>query len=307
MSGAPATSEQFGDLLDPRFQRIFNDKYNQLPDFIPLMYNNVGTNGRNNMTWSEVGAFADFSEFSGQVSYDSPVQGFDTTSTPIEFTSGFQVERKLFDDDQYNIMDGKPSGLSKAASRTRQKHGARIWNNAFSVDSFFYNQSEGVAMCANAHGTNAQNVDTSVGFDNLNTSALAATAVATNRIQMVKFRDDRGNRMSVMPDELLIPNDLYEVAFEIVSSMGKVDVATNNRNVHEGQYKIIEWNYLTDTNNWFMMDGAQRDESVFWTNRVGLEFAFQEDFDTLIAKWRAYMRYSNAWVDWRYILGNQVS
>jgi phage major head subunit gpT-like protein len=307
MPGSPAISGQFGDLLDPRFQKIFNDKYKQLPDHLSKVYNFIGTNGRNNMTWSEVGAFADFSEFAGSISYDSPVQGFDTTSTPIEFASGFQVERKLFDDDQYNVMDRRPSGLATAAQRTRQKHGARLYNNGFSIDSYFYTRSEGTALCSNSHTTNAGGVDTSSGFDNLNTAALTAVAVAANRIQMVGFRDDRGNRISTMPSELVIPNALYEKAFEIVESRGKLDVATNNRNVHEGAYSIFEWNYLTDDNNWFMADASQQKEMVYWIDRIPLEFAFQEEFDTLVAKWRAYMRYSNAWIDWRWVIGNQVS
>ena len=137
---SPATSGQFGDLLDPRFQKIFNDRYNQLPDMLSKVYTFVGTNGRENMTWSEVGAFADFQQFSGSISFDSPVQGFDTTSTPLEFASGFQVERKLFDDDQFNIMDRRPSGLATAANRTRQKHGARLFNNGFSVRFSFWCQ-----------------------------------------------------------------------------------------------------------------------------------------------------------------------
>ncbi|MCK5610489.1 Mu-like prophage major head subunit gpT family protein [Candidatus Pacearchaeota archaeon] len=303
----PAISGNFGDLLDPRFQKIFFDKYNQLPDMLPSLFTFPGSNGRDTMTWSEVGAFGDWSEFSGQISYDSPAQGYDTTSTPLEFVSGFQVARKLHDDDQFGIMDRRPSGLATAGVRTRQKHGARILNNAFSVDTFFYSQSEGVALCSNSHGTNASGVSTATGFDNLVTSSLSATAVTAARTQMVGFRGDRGERISVIPDELWISNDNYDVAYELVASMGKPDVANNNRNVHEGAYTIREWNYLTDTNNWFMGDSNLRADMLMWVERIGVEFAFVEDFDTLIAKWRGYTRYSNAWLDWRWALGAQVS
>lgn len=302
----PHASGAFGDLLDPRFQRIFYNKYNDLPDMIPTVFQMAGTNGRNDMRFSQVGAFGDFTEFSGQVTYDSAAQGYDTILTPLEFASGTQVERKLFADDQYSIMDQRPSGLARSANRTRQKHGARIFNNAFSVDSFLYVNSEGVAMCSNSH-TTTSGASTSNGFDNLGTSALSAVAVAAARIQMVGFRDDRANRISVMPDELWIPNALYEEAFEIVQSRGKVDTANNNANVHNGQYTIHEWNYLNDANNWFMGDSAMRKESLIWTDREPLEFAFAEDLDTIVAKWRAYMRYANGWVDWRWVLGHQVS
>lgn len=304
---APHTSGQFGDLLDPRFQEIFDDKYKQLPDMLPTVYGMPSSNGREDMRWSDVGAFGDFEQFLGTVEYDSQTQGYDTTITPLEFASGMQVEHKLFDDDQFHIMDQKPAGLATAAQRTRQKHGARLFNNAFSVDSLFYNNSEGVALCSDSHTTNAPGVSTSVGFDNKITASLTATAVAAARIQFVGFRDDRANRGSYQPDELWIPNDLYEQAFEIVQSSGKVDTDLNNRNVHEGKYTLYEWNYFTDSNNWFMCDSATRKQWALWVDRIMIEFAYAEDLDTIIAKWRAYMRYAMGWIDWRWILGAQVS
>lgn len=302
----PHISTNFGDLLDPRFQRIFHEQYDQLPDMLPTLFTMPPDNGRADMRWSQLGAYGDWSSFTGTVGYQSASQGFDTTMTHLEFASGIQVERKLFDDDQYNMMDQRPAGLATAAARTRQGHGARVWNNAFSIDTFFYNNSEGVAMCSDSHTTNS-GASTASGFDNLVTTALSATALSAARIQMVGLRDDKANRIQIQPDELWIPPDLFEKAYEIVASMGKVDTANNNRNVHEGAYTIHEWNYMSDANNWFLADSAMRKQSLFWVDRVSKEFAFAEDLDTIIAKWRGYMRYALAHVDWRFVIGAQVS
>ena len=304
----PMTSAGFGDLLDPRFQKIFVEKFKQQPDMIPEIFDMVGSNGRNELKYSDVGAFGDFSEFTGNVSYDSFSQGYDTTITPLEFASGFQVTRKLYDDNQFpGAFDQRPASLALAAARTRQKDGARIFNNAFSVDATFYNNTEGLALCSDAHTTTASGVDTSTGFDNKGTAALSATAVIAARKQMVKFRDDRGNRITIVPDELYVPVDLWDVGHEIVESMGKPGTADNDKNVLQGSLNVKEWIYLTDTNNWFMGDSALRKEFLKWEDRVPLELAFVEDFDTLIAKWRAYMRYGNGHLDWRFILGAEVS
>lgn len=303
---APHVSTNFADLLDPRFQRIFHEVYPQLMDKLPELYNFEGTNGRNDMRFSQVGAAQDFEEFEGTVQYDSLTQGFDTILTPLEFTSGLQTERKLFDDDQYQIIDQRPRALAMAANRTRQKHGARVFNLATSVDTFLYNNTEGVSLCSNSHTSNAD-ADTSTGFDNLVTTALTWTAVKAARIQARAFRDDRGNRIDVNMNQLLYPPDLYGEAYEIVASAGRPDNANNARNVHEGQYELIEWNYLTDANNWFLMDRAMRPLMLHWTDRVSIEFAMVEDFDTLIAKWRGYMRYAAGWSDWRFVLGAIVS
>ena len=302
----PHTSGQFGDLLDPRFQKIFHEQYTQLPDMLGELFTFPPDNGRDTMRWSQVGAYSDWSEFTGTVGYQDASQGYDTIATHVEFASGVQVERKLYDDDQYNIMDQRPAGLATAANRTRQKHGARMLNNAFSVDTYFYVNSEGVALCSNSH-TTTSGASTASGFDNLATTALSGTALAAARIAHVQLRDDAANRISVMPDEIWIPPDLYDTAYEIVASMGKVDTAQNNRNVHEGRYTIKEWNYLNDTNNWFLCDSTMRKQAVFWVDRVPVEFAFAEDLDTIVAKWRGYMRYSSAHVDWRWIYGSQVS
>jgi hypothetical protein len=50
-----------------------------------------------------------------------------------------------------------------------------------------------------------------------------------------------------------------------------------------------------------------RKQYAFWSDRVPLEFAMAEDLDTLLAKWRAYMRYGNAVTDWRWITGASVT
>ena len=302
----PHSSENFGDLLDPRFQKIFNDERSQLPDMIPNLFASVPTNGRNEMKWSEIGTVPDFNEFSGTVDYASQSQGYDVTSTPVEYARGIQVRRKLFDDGQYNVMDQRPRGLAQAAVRTRQKHAARVFTQAFSVDNTFYTHSENVALCSNSH-TTTSGASTASGFDNLGTAALTAVAVAAARIQMVGYRGDQAERISVMPDELWYPPDMYEQAWEIVSSNGKLDVANNNENVHRGQYSLHEWNYMSDTNDWFMCDGAKRRMHLHWVDRIPLEFAMIEDFDTIVAKWRGYQRYSWAWTDWRWVFGAQVS
>ena len=302
----PMDSGSFGDLLDPRFQKIFNDTLKPLPDMLGQVYTMVPTNGRNNMTWSEVGTLTDWDEFTGTVAYTSLSQGYDVTMTPVEFTKGVQVNRKLFNDDQYHVMDQKPRSMAESLHRTRQKHGARIFNNANAVDTLFYSHSEGVALCSNSH-TTTSGASTASGFDNLSTASLTATAVFAARLQMVSFRGDQAELIEVMPDELWYPPDLSEQAFEIVKSAGKVDTANNNRNFHEGRYSTYEWRYLTDTNNWFMCDSSLRKQYLFWQDRVAAEFAMIEDFDTLVAKWRGYVRHAMTYVNWRWINGSIVS
>ena len=43
--------------------------------------------------------------------------------------------------------------LAQAANRTRQKHAARVFVNAASVDTFFYRNTENVALVSDSHTT----------------------------------------------------------------------------------------------------------------------------------------------------------
>lgn len=302
----PHTATGFPDVLDPRFHRILDEEFEQLPDMIPEMFNVEPSNGRENMTFSDVGTLGDFTQWAGSVAYQDQNQGFDTTMTYVQFSNGIQVERTLFDDDQFSVFDQRPRSLAASANRTRQKHAARIFNNAFSVDTFFYNNSEGVALCSNSHTTNSS-ASTASGFDNLVTDALTAVAVNTAWVLGMDFRDDQAGRIQMNFDELLVPTDLWEAAAEIYESVGKLDQANNNKNVWEGVFRPRRWQYLSDANNWFLMDSGKRKQFLFWVDRIALEFAMVETFDEMVAKWRAYMRYANAWTNWRWIVGANVT
>ena len=211
----PMQSTAFPDVLDPRFTRIFNEEKDQVPSMIGDIYTMIPHNGRQNMTWSEIGTLGNWDEFSGTVNYASINQGYDVTMTFVEFAKGIQAERKLVNDEQFHILDQRPAALGSSYARTREQHGARIFNNAFSVDTFFYSHSEGVALCSNSH-TTTSGASTASGFDNLTTASLTATAVAAMRIQMKGFRGDQAEKIDVTPDELWYPTDLYEQAYEIM-------------------------------------------------------------------------------------------
>ena len=305
----PSISTSFSQLLDPRFQKLFNEQYKQLPNRLGEFYDMMGDEfpTKADARFGMVGTFGDVPQFTGSVTYDDIFQGYQATLTHVEYAAGYAIEKKLYDDDMFGIMDAKPKGLATAAARTRQKHGAQLFVNSFSVDNTWLTHTEAVALCSDSHTTNASGVSTSAGFDNKVTTALSAVGVSAARIQMRKYRGDRGERISVMPNTLIVPIDLEEAAFEVVQSAGKPDTANNNANWNKDAFSVKSWEYLTDTNDWWMVDNTMQKASVKWVDRVGLEFGQVEDFDTFVGKWRLYMRYSLGWIDWRWVLGASVS
>lgn len=304
-----AISTNFPDVLDPRFAKYFNDRFKQLPDMVPRLYRVVdGADAPTKDTYrtSSVGTFGDLPEFTGTVTYDDVFEGYDGTITPKEYASGFQIERKLFDDGLYGVMDAKPRGMATAYARTRQKHAAQPFNNAFSVDTTWNNYTENVALCSNSHTTRS-GASTASGFDNLITSALSTVALAAARNQMKLFRGERAERISINPSLLLHPVDLNQTVHEVLQSQGVPELATNAANVNYQRFGSQEWEYLTDTNNYFLIDEVLMKDALYWLERIAQEFAMVEDFDTLVGKWRVYCRYGNGHNDYRWILGAQVS
>lgn len=283
---------------------IFVNTYKSLPDMLGTVYD-MQSSERDTERMSQVGTFGDFDTFNGQVVSDDLYQGYDVTTTHIEFAKGFSVERKLYDDDLFDIFQ-KPEGLATAAQRTRQGHGARIFNFAFSYDQLFYTHTEGISLCNNSH-TTTSGASTASGFDNLVTTAISGVNLSAMRLQFRGFRDDRANRIDSMPDTLFVPIDQEDRANEITKTPYGLDTGNRNINVDAGRYEVIPWNYITDTNNFFMVNKALMKKFLKWYDRIKLEFHNITEFDTFIAKWNAYMRYSIIYGDWRWIIGASVS
>ena len=305
--GTPMDHGAFGDLLDKRVTKLFYDELDQLPDRIAEFFS-MDSSRDSFEKWSSMGELGDFTEFNGSVPYQSQAQGYDVIAEHREFANGFQVTRKMYDDDRHGIWERQSPALANAYNRTRQNHGARLFNNAFVNDTFFYNNSENVALCADAHTTNASGVSTATGFDNLTVASFSATAVSALRTQMRGFRGDVGNKISVMPNKLVYPIELADRADEIIKSDKDPLTANNTYNPQgNGRWSGTDWEYLNDTNNWFMLDTQSAKKWVVWFDRIPLDFGKAEEFDSFVAKWRAYCRYSWMFLNWRWIAGAEVS
>lgn len=306
-------SDNMADVLDPRFRRFFDEGFRAVSDYLDrLYYMDSGSKpGRNTERYSNLGAYGEIQEFTGNVNYDDVYQGYDSSLTPKEFAAGIQIERKLFDDDQHNLINAKPKSMSASLSRLRMTHAARPWNSAFSVDTYFGTNTENVAMCSNSH-TTTSGASTATGFDNLTTAAMSAVSVAAMRLQMRGFRGDRAERINVIPTGLLYPIQLEETAFEISKSQGKTETAYNNASFMKDRFEDVipgGWQYLTSSNDYFMVDRqAMTDgyQGLVWLDRTKGEMAFVEDFETLIAKWRIYARWGNVCLGWRFVAGADV-
>lgn len=247
-------------------------------------------------------------EDTGRVQYDEHEKGFEKTYTHVEFAKGVVVERKLIDDNNTRIAFGDSRDLGDSAFRKREKSAASVFNNAFTSttndDGFSTLGADGKTLCADDHPRSAQD---STAFDNAGTSALSKSAVGSTRVAMSKFTDSTGDIMDVAADTILVPPDLEDTGLEITKSLLDPTSGNNAVNPQSGRYNLVVWHYLTDTNNWFMLESFRAAQFLNWFNRIPLEFGAEGDFDTFQRKYRAYMRYSYGWDDPRFIYGHNVT
>jgi len=304
--GSLAISENFGDLLDPRFSKIYTTEYAERikTSMIPALFSIIGPSQlkmKSSYRVSGVGAMSDLEDFDGNISYDTFSQLYDKTFEFPEKALGFKVERKLFDDDEFGIMDQRPRQLAISAARTREKKAASMWNNAFTGTD----GPDSLSLCNASHPYSPDDATTQ---SNRGTTAFSAPAVeATRTIGFTSIFNDRGELLDVNYDTILYPPDLEVEVFEVLNSKGKVDTADNNANINYGKYTGIMWPRLTDTNNWFFIDSSLAKLFLLWMDRVKGSLNYDRDFDTLQAKWSFYERYQCGWGDWRPVYGHLVS
>lgn len=298
-----AISEQWNELLEPGLRAIFDQTREGMAasSRIPTLYN-ITTSSKAQEHDLGIGGMGDWNEYKGAIEYDDLEQGYKTTYTHTEFVKGFAVERKLVDDDLYNIINARPRALAISAMRSREKDGASVFNNAFS-SSFV--GGDGIELCG-AHPYSPSNASTQ---SNAGSTALSYDAIIATRKLMREYQDDRGELVSIMPNTLLVPPELENTAWEILESINKPDTANNNGNyVRSTGIDVVVWDYLTDANNWFLLDSTLAGLYLNWFDRVALEFTPDPASDfNLVAKYRGYMRYSYGWSDWRFVYGHNVA
>ncbi len=299
-----AISEQWAELLEPGLRAIFEVQREALAaeSRIPTLFNVVPSTKAEEHDLG-MGGFGDWPEYEGAIEYDDPEQLYKVTYTHKEYVKGFKVARSLVDDDQYNVINRRPRGLALSAVRTKEKAAASVFNNGFSTS---FQGGDAKPLCETTHPYSPTNAGTQ---SNEGSADLSYDAVVETRRLMREFKDDRQQLIPINPQLILVPPELEETANAIVNTMNKVDVADfHDSLVARRGIGFLTWDYLTDANNWFMIDVSLAKMFLLWLNRTDLGFSMDPTSDfSLEARFRGCMRYSYGGSDWRWVYGHLVS
>lgn len=248
-----------------------------------------------------IGGFGNVPEYTGAIQYDNFELLYATTYQHKEYVQGMAVERKLVDDAKYGVINQRAQLLGLSFDRTREVHAASVFNNAFSSS---YVGGDGKALCATDHPRSPNDATTQ---SNKGTTALSHDAVVVAETAMMGFTDSKGNPMNIVPDTLLVPVALRTTALTITGSSLKSGTANNDTNTLDG-YRTSVSKYLTDANNWWLIDSRMALMFLNWFDRVSPEFKEAADSDyELELRYRGYMRHSFGWDHWAWIYGSEVA
>ncbi len=306
---APMISEQWPRFVLPIIRKEWDQKMNAVAS--PLMSLLGVQSSVSSVEYSQgVGSFGLIPEYNSDsaegagaaIQYDSFSPLYEATFTHKEYAKGVAIERKLVDDNRTGQIIRKAQSLGHSFGTTRAYHASSILNNAFATVL----GPDSKVLCASDHPTSTTD---STSISNLGTTALSYSAVVNTLIAGSDFDDDRGQPMPSIFDVLYVPTALQAKAYEIVNAIAKPGTADNDANfLASRDLRVVVDPYLTDANNWFMIDSAQAQMHALWFNRVNPELSLDPSSDfNLVAKYRGYMRYSFGWDDFRWVYGHSVT
>jgi len=298
---AVVNEAQFTQAVEPGLKKVFTNSFNEEAEMslVGAMYNTVQSE-RANEDYLEIEDIGSMPEFTGDLSYTEFKQGNSKTVTPTEYALGLKIQRKFFDDDLYGIIEQIVRQMGTVARYRMEQDAAAPFVNAFNSSFTVF---DGLSLC-NANHTF---LSTSSLQSNAGSSAFSFASLDATQTLMRKFQNSQDRFiLTIKPDTVFGPLDLETTFTEVIQSDLKAGVSTNDVNVFNQKFKIMTSQFLTDTDNWFLIDSRRMKEFLIWQQRMPLEFKNTGDFDTFVKKWASYMRYANTPLHWPWIFGQAV-
>ena len=222
---------------------------------------------------------------------DSPLQGFDVTLTPLQYSLGFKVSRLAYDDDKLGVSRNLASGLGESDTETRNQLAAFIINNGTSTS---YPVSDGAALYSTSHlredGVTFRNRLATAADFSITSWKTALTDFAT------QFKSGRGFYQNYTPRTILTHYSNWHDVAELLGSMDRPDTADRATNVYrdnfgDGSFTLLPpCAYLTDTDSVYLF-ADKEDHGLVYLEREAFNTQSDVDFHTralLTAAWARY-------------------
>ena len=236
------------------------------------------------------------------VGFDTASESFTARYVHDTIALAFALTEEAVEDNLYDSLSARyTKALARSMAYTKQVRGANVLNDAFTV-----NGGDGVPLINALHPT-------ALGGTFSNRSATDAdlneTSLEQAMIDIAGFIDERGLKIAMKGQKLILPVNLQFVADRILESTLRVGTADNDINAMKnmgmlpGGYTVNH--YLTDSDAYFIKTDCPNGFKHFV--RAALATGMEGDFDTGNMRYKARERYSFGYSDPRAAYGSSGS
>ena len=236
------------------------------------------------------------------VTFDDAQEAYTARYTHETIALAFSITEEAIEDNLYDRLASRyTKALARSMANTKQVKAAATLNNAF--DSTFAG-GDGKELCATDHPlVNNGSLRNEPSTD----ADLNETSLENALIDIAAFVDERGLKVSVRGQKLIIPPNLQFVADRLLESTLRPSSADNDvnaiRNMGILPQGYVVNHYLTDTDAFFIKTDAPRGFVHF--ERMPMSTKMEGDFDTGNVRFKARERYSYGYSDPRCVYGSK--
>jgi hypothetical protein len=286
--------------LEPGLNALFGLEYNRYDNEAALIFA-TETSDRafeEEVMLSGFGAAATKSE-GAMVTFDDAKEVYTARYTNETIALAFAITEEAIEDNLYDRLAARYTrALARSMAHTKQVKGATILNNAFTAGT----GGDGSFLCVTNHA-----LATGGTWSNaLATAAdLSETSLEQGLIDIAAFVDERGLKIALQAQRMIIPKELQFTAERIMKSPQRVGTADNDINAIYQMGMVPQGyhvnHFLVDTDAWFLITDAPNGLKHFV--RSPIKTAIEGDFDTGNVRFKARERYVFGWSDPRGIFG----
>jgi hypothetical protein len=236
------------------------------------------------------------------ITFDDAQEAYTARYTHETIALAFSITEEAIEDNLYDRLASRyTKALARSMANTKQVKGAATLNNAF--DNTFTG-GDGKELCATDHPlVNNGSLRNEPSTD----ADLNETSLENALIDIAAFVDERGLKVSVRGQKLIIPPALQFVADRLLESTLRPGSADNDVNAMRNMGMLPQGytvnHYLTDTDAFFIKTDAPRGFVHF--ERMPMSTKMEGDFDTGNVRFKARERYSYGYSDPRCVYGSK--
>lgn len=274
----------------PVLDALIMEEYDRYPDYIGAIFRIYSSKTWGEQTTTVAGVKAAVEKQEGEaVTFDDPIEGFDKTYTHTTYAIATSFSEELIEDDRLNLVEDTYRSLGLATYQTRQVQAFGVLNDGFTDTG-----PDGQNLFDTGHtmidgGSVANRPSSDI--------ALSVAGMRQMEIDLMKQVNHRNINIHVMPETVIVPPDISQVAKELISSPDRPDTPNRAMNtLYSQNYKLIVSPFLTSTSAWVAIANKTQHQLRFY-DRVNPTSKTWEDEKTGDVNTKIRTRFSVGYSD----------